>query len=360
MYCVQTIVIKIGSAVLTKKDKSLNEKVLAHLAEQIAVLHEEGHQVLLVSSGAVAAGRGIIDASDERRRQVRRQMYAGLGQASLMKKYSRVFQEHNIPIAQCLLTRDNFADRAEFNNLMNTLRGYLRFRVIPILNENDIIANNGVKFGGNDLLAALTASSLQADKLIILSDVDALYDKDPHQNPGAQRLHVVETIDESIEKLCGGSSSSIGLGGMITKMAALKIATESGIKCFLGKGTKKNILHDLVDTDKPIGTYFKPKKGKKGSRFKNWLKYCSLPSGTVIVDEGAASALKKHKSLLMVGIKDLSDGISEQDTVYIVDEHNKPIGTGKINFSSQQIKLAMKTGKNLKVVVHADHLSVHE
>lgn len=287
-------------------------------------------------------------------------MYAGLGQATLIKKYTNVFSEHEIPVAQCLLTRDNFADRAEFNNLMNTLRGYLRFRVIPILNENDIIANNGVKFGGNDLLAALTAASLQADKLIILSDVDALYDKDPHQNSDAQRLHTVETIDENIEKLCGGSSSSIGLGGMITKISAIKIATESGIKCFLGKGTQKNILHDLVDTDKPIGTYFKAKKGKQASRFKNWIKYCSLPSGTIIVDDGAATALRKHKSLLMVGIKAISDGIEAGDSVYIVDEHNKPIGTGKINFSSQQLKLAMKTKKNLKVVIHADHLSVHE
>jgi len=358
MYCIQKIVIKIGSAVLTNPDKSLNEKILKHLAEQISELYEEGHQVLVVSSGAVASGRNIIDFSDEKRRQVRRQMYAGLGQGHLMWKYHNVFSKHKIPIAQCLINRDNFADRQEFQSLMNTLEGYLRFRVIPILNENDIISNDEITFNGNDFLAAMTAVALKADKLIILSDIDSLYDKDPRLNPNAKPIHVVEKIDAELERKCGGSSSSMGLGGMIAKVQAIKIASEAGIKTFLGRGTDPNILHNLVDTMKPVGTYFKPQKTKKPSRFKHWLKYFSMPKGTVMVDDGAAAALKKKKSLLMVGLKEISDGIESKDTVYIVNTHNEPIGTGKINYSSAEIKDAVKNGKNLKVIIHCDNLTI--
>lgn len=358
MYCIQTIVIKIGSAVITSPDKSLNTKVLTHLAEQIAELHEEGHQVILVTSGGVAAGRGILDVSKEKRRKVRRQIYAGLGQAKLMWKYSKVFEKHNIPISQCLITRDNFADRAEYENLITTLEAYLKFRIIPIINENDTIANNGVNFGGNDLLASLIAASVKADKLIILSDIDAFYDKDPHKNPDANAIHVVDEVTDEILQQCGGSSSSVGLGGMIPKMQAIKISTEAGIKTFLGKGTAKRILHDLVDTKKPIGTYFRPQKAKSKRRFKHWLQYCALPNGTITVDEGAAKALKKHKSLLLVGVKELSDGFQAGDTIFIVNEHNEPVGTGKVNYSSQDIKQAIKENGDMKIIIHADNLSV--
>ncbi|MDF2379534.1 MAG: glutamate 5-kinase [Candidatus Gracilibacteria bacterium] len=358
MLCIQTIVIKIGSAVLTKKNKSLNIKVLKHLAEQIAELHQEGHRVLLVSSGAVAAGKGIIDAlSKEKRRAIRRHMYSGLGQSKVTQAYQEVFDAHKIPVAQVLITRDNFAEKTEFENLMSTLEGYLKCRVIPILNENDIIANNKKNFGGNDLLAALTAASIRADKLIILSDIDCLYDKDPNLNKNATPIHIVEKITPEIEKMCGGSTSGIGLGGMISKIRAIKIAQESGIKCFMGKGTKKNILHNVVDTKKPVGTYFKPVQ-KKQARFKHWLKYCSLPKGTITVDEGASKALKKRKSLLFVGVKAISDGVDVKDTVLIVNEHNEPIGTGKINYTSKEIKKALRKKENLKVIIAADQLSL--
>jgi glutamate 5-kinase len=359
MFCIQTIVIKIGSAVINNEDKTLNSKVVTHLAEQIAELYEEGHQVILVSSGAVAAGRGIRDVSDEKRRKVRRQIYAGLGQAKLMWKYSKVFEEHNIPISQCLITRDNFADRNEFENLITTLKACLKYRIIPIINENDIIANNGVNFGGNDLIAALIAVAVKSDKLIILSDIEAFYDKDPNKNIDAKAIHVVDEVTNEIMKSCGGSSSSMGLGGMIPKMQAIKIATEGGVKTFLGKGTNEKILHELVDTKKPVGTYFRPKSGlKKDKRLKHWLKYCALPSGAITIDEGAAAAVKKHKSLLMVGIKEWSDGFKAKDSVYIMDEHNEQIATGKVNFSSLELEEARESGKDLKVVVHTDHLSL--
>src|SRR3990172_2642343 len=313
MLCIQTIVLKIGSAVLTNENKSINDEVLTHLAEQIATLYKEGHRIILVTSGAVASGKGIVDLTGEKSRLVRKQMYAGLGQAILMHKYQNIFAKHRIPIAQCLITRDNFADRAEYKNLINTLEGYLKYRVLPILNENDIVANTEVNFGGNDFLASLVAISIRADKFIILSDIDALYDKDPQKNPDAQAIHVVEKITPQIEKMCGGSSSTIGLGGMISKVQAIKMASESGIRTFLGKGISPNILHDLVDTKNPVGTYFKAQKGKT-NRFKHWLKYCSLPKGTISIDDGAVKAINEGKSLLMVGIKELSDGIEKNDT----------------------------------------------
>ncbi len=360
MLCLQTIVIKIGSAVITNEDKTLNEKVVKHLAEQISELYQEGHRILIVTSGGVAAGRGIGQVKDIKKRAVRRHMYAGMGQAKLIWQYSQVFENHQIPIAQCLITRDNFADKGEFDNLMTTLNGYLKCRIIPIVNENDIIANNGVNFGGNDLLAAFTAVAIKADKLIILSDVDALYDKDPHKNNDAKALHEVEKVTEEVEKLCGGSSSSIGLGGMIQKMQAIKISTEAGIKTFLGKGTEADILHNLVDTKKPVGTYFKAQKNNAPKRFKHWLKYCALPKGTMVVDEGAAKAVLNHKSLLMVGILDISDGVEKGDTVYIVDQNNRRIGTGEVNVDSKTLKDALQKKENLGVVIHTDNLSVHD
>ncbi len=359
MYCIQTIVIKIGSSVINNEDKTLNTKVVTHLAQQIAELYEEGHQVILVSSGAVAAGRGICNVSSERRRKVRRQIYAGLGQAKLMWKYSKIFEDHEIPISQCLITRDNFADRNEFENLITTLEACLKYRIIPIVNENDIIANNGVNFGGNDLIAALIAAAVKADKLIILSDIEAFYDKDPHKNKDAKAIHIVDEVTEEIMKSCGGSSSSMGLGGMIPKMQAIKIATEAGVKTFLGKGTAKKILHNLVDTKKPVGTYFRAQSGKKkNKRFKHWLKYCALPNGTICVDEGAASAIRKHKSLLMVGIKEWSDGFLAHDSVYIVDEHNEHIAIGKVNYSSRELSEAKENNKDLKVIIHTNNLSL--
>jgi glutamate 5-kinase len=359
MYCIQTIVIKIGSAVINNEDKTLNTKVVTHLAQQIAELYEEGHQVILVSSGAVAAGRGICDVSKEKRRKVRRQIYAGLGQAKLMWKYSKIFEDHEIPISQCLITRDNFADRNEFENLITTLEACLKYRIIPIINENDIIANNGVNFGGNDLIAALIAAAVKADKLIILSDIDAFHDKDPNKNVDAKAIHVVDKVTEEIMKSCGGSSSSMGLGGMIPKMQAIKIASEAGVKTFLGKGTAKKILHDLVDTKKPVGTYFRAQAtSKKNKRFKHWLKYCALPTGTISIDDGAAKAVNNNKSLLMVGIKEWSDGFHTNDSVYIMNEQNEHIAIGKVNYSSSELREARKSGKDLKVIVHVDNLSL--
>ncbi len=359
MLCLQTIVIKIGSAVLSNPDKSLNEQVLTHLAKQIAKLFEEGHRILIVSSGAVASGRGIRNFSDEKRRQVRRQMYAGLGQAKLLWKYQQVFSAHEIPIAQALITRDNFADQLEHANLITTLEGYLRFRVIPILNENDVISNRGVNFGGNDFLAALTAVSIKADKLIMLSDIDCLYDQDPRTHPDAKPIREVEKISNEIMAMAGASSSAVGLGGMVSKLQAIKITTEAGITTFLVNGKTPNILEKIVDTKQSAGTYFKPAQEVKPHRFKHWLKYCSLPKGHMTLDEGAVAAVRKRKSLLMVGVKDVSPGFNAHDAVLLLSMKGEPVGIGRPKYGSERIREALEKKENLGMVIHADQLSIH-
>ncbi len=360
MLCLQTIVIKIGSAVLSNPDKSLNEQVLTHLAKQIAKLFEEGHRILIVSSGAVASGRGIRDFSDEKRRQVRRQMYAGIGQAKLLWKYQQVFSAHEIPIAQALITRDNFADQLEHANLITTLEGYLRFRVIPILNENDVISNRGVNFGGNDFLAALTAVSIKADKLIMLSDVDCLYDKDPRSQSDAKPIAQVEKISAEIMAMAGASSSAVGLGGMVSKLQAIKIATEAGIKTFLANGTAPNILGKIVDTREIVGTYFKPLHNAKAHRFKHWLRYCSLPKGHMTLDDGAVQAVRNRKSLLLVGVKDISPGFGANDAVLLLSLKGEPVGIGRPKYGSERIRAAIESKENLGLIIHADQLGVHE
>lgn len=358
MLCFQTIVIKIGSAVLTNPDKSLNETILVHLAKQIAKFFEEGHRILIVSSGAVASGRGIRDLTDEKRRFVRRQMYAGMGQAKLMWKYHQVFSAHEIPVAQCLITRENFANQLEHENLIKTLDGYLRFRVIPILNENDTVANQAVSFGGNDFLAALTAVSIKADKLIILSDIEGLFDSDPKTNSKAKLIPVVGRVSDNICSMAGGVCSTVGLGGMLSKLQAIKITTEAGIKTFLGKGTDPNILHKIIDTKTHTGTYFRAQMEKHPHRFKHWLRYCALPKGTITIDDGAAKAVKKRKSLLMVGVRDCTDTFRANDTVSIIDLSGKPMAVGKVKFGSDKIVSALKTKEKLGVIVHADQLTI--
>lgn len=356
MFCIQRIVIKIGSAVLTNKDKTLNTRVLEHLAKQILELYQEGHQILIVTSGAVAAGRGFLDFSSERRRQVRRQMYAGIGQALVMSEYHKIFDKKKIPISQMLITRDNFADRKEFANLMNTLEGYLRFRVIPIINENDIIDSNGINFGGNDFLAALTAVAIKADKLIFLSDIDALYDKDPQKYPDAKKIHVVDDVSEKVLSMGTVSNSDIGLGGMSSKLRAIKIAADAGIKTFLGKG--EGILHKLVDTKHHVGTYFKPREAGRPHRFQHWLKYCAIPKGIITIDDGAAVAVNKRKSLLMVGVLDVTEGINANDMVCVSTQKGEKIGIGKIRYGSEDIKDAMRKKKNIGVIIHSNHLTI--
>ncbi|MDP3975855.1 MAG: glutamate 5-kinase [bacterium] len=358
-----TIVIKIGSALLSTPERKLNIAHLKHMVEQVADLHKDGHKLVLVSSGAVLSGRDVANFEKEKRLPLRRQMYAALGQANLMREYSKAFSEHDILAAQSLITRENFADREEHNNLVSMLQGLLDHRVVPILNENDAVANLHVNFGGNDLLCALTAASLKADRLIILTNVDHLYDKDPTKNKDATPICEVKKITPEIERLCAPSSNTLSIGGMLTKIQAAKIATESGIATYFANGLQKNILKMIMkEVEKGrttcIGTYFKP-QAKHTSKLKYWLKHCSLPKGTITIDDGATKALKSHKSLLFVGVRDLSDGFEKGDTVTIVDLHNQPVGTGQVNYSSEHMKKAMETKKNLQVVVHIDNMSVH-
>lgn len=370
------IVLKIGSALLSTNDRKLNIPHLRHFVAQIADLHKEGHKIVLVSSGAVLAGRGLVNFEKEKRRYVRRQMYAALGQANLMREYYKAFSEHGIFAAQALITRENFADRNEYKNLVDMLQSLLDHNIVPILNENDAVANAEVNFRGNDLLSALTAASINAHRLIILTNVDHLYNKDPTTNKDATPICEVEEITPEIEKVCSTSSDTRSIGGMLTKIQAAKIATESGITTYFANGLKKNILTQMVNetiSSPPakegaggrsrktcIGTLFYPQK-KKNTRLKYWLKHCSIPKGTIMVDDGAGKAIHSRKSLLLPGIKAFTDSFNASDTVLITNTKNEPLGTGKVNYSAAEIHHAIALmGKKpkMKPIIHADNISL--
>jgi glutamate 5-kinase len=359
------IVIKVGSALLSNKKRQLDVPHLKHIVQQIADIFKDGHQVVLVSSGAVNAGRGLVNFEKEKRRYVRRQMYASLGQASLMKQYHKAFSIHKIYAAEALITRENFADRGEHNNLVNMIKSLLNHRIVPILNENDAVANTQVNFGGNDLLSGLIAASIKADRLIILTDVEHLYNKDPSTHKDAKAICEVEEITAEVEKYCSTAKDSRSMGGMITKIKAAKIATECGIPTYFANGLHKNIVKTIIEEEEKgrtacIGTYFKAHK-KKHTQLKYWLKHCSLPTGTLVIDDGAEEAIKGHKSLLLPGIKGFTDSFQKHDTVLITNKQNEAIGTGKIDYSSAELHHAIALGKKLRIkpIIHCDNISLN-
>jgi glutamate 5-kinase len=359
------LVIKVGSALLSNKKRQLDIPHLKHIVKQISELYKEGHQIILVTSGAVNAGRGLVNFEKEKRRYVRRQMYAALGQATLIRNYYKAFGQNGILAAEALITRENFADRGEHNSLVNMLQSLLNHNIIPILNENDAVANTQVNFGGNDLLSGLIAASIKADRLIILTDVEHLYNKDPETHKDATPVCEVQEITAEVEKYCSTAKTSRSMGGMITKIKAAKIATECGIPTYFANGLHKNILKMIVAEEERgrtacIGTYFKPQK-KKHTQLKYWLKHCSLPTGTVVIDNGAVEALKEHKSLLLPGIKAFTDSFNKCDTVLITNQQNDAIGTGKINYSSAELHHAIALGKKLRMkpIIHCNNISLN-
>jgi glutamate 5-kinase len=358
-------VVKLGTSSLTKGTQNLSRRHMLEYVRQIASLHEDGHQIVIVSSGAVAAGREILKHPKVDRSLPSKQMFAAVGQGRLMQIWAELFALYDISVGQLLLTRDDFSHRQRYLNVRDTLASLLYQQVIPIINENDSVATRFNKVGDNDNLSALAANLIAADKLILLTDQEGLYTADPRQNIDAKLLPIVNHIDDSILALAGGASlGGGGTGGFVTKIEAAKLAVQSGTSTVIAASYVPNVLIDLAQ-GKSIGTIFLAETTPRESR-KRWL-LSEKVQGSIQVDDGAENGLKeKGASLLPIGIVKVIDSFDRGAIVKIISSKGLPIAVGIANYSSKDIQtLAGVHSKQIEdflgysygqVVIHRDNL----
>lgn len=334
---VKKVVVKVGSSSLTHNTGLLNLSAIDHLVRDLSNIHNRGIEVVLVSSGAISAGMGRLGFAEKPHTIPEKQACAAVGQVRLIHTYDKLFAEYGNISSQILFNRDDMSDRVRFLNARNTFFSLLKLGVIPIVNENDALTVDEIKFGDNDTLSAMVSSLIEADLLIILSDIDGLYDSNPKDNPDAKLIKVVNEINEDIEKMAGGAGSSIGTGGMATKIKAGKIATTSGTSMIIANSNERNVITRIFDGEE-IGTYFKASSKPMHSK-KHWLAYETKTQGEIIIDDGAVIALKNHNSLLPKGILDVTGNFVEGDVVSILSTSKDKIANGIVNYSSNEILL---------------------
>lgn len=331
------IVLKVGTTTLMGAEGP-DMEVLGRLADMIAALTTARNRVVVVTSGAVGTGRWRLGMPNKPRSIPEKQAAAAVGQGILMHLYERVLAERGLTSAQLLLTRADLGDRQRYVNASNTLNVLLAAStpVVPIVNENDSVAVEELKFGDNDTLSALVASLVSADHLFILSDVDALYEADPRVVPDAKRLARVEAITPAIEALAGGSGSDLGTGGMATKIAAAKIATSCGIPLVLLHGREPERVLDSLRGE-PVGTTFVAGASRLEGR-KRWLAWGGKPAGSLTLDAGAVSAVREQgKSLLPAGIRKVAGTFEPGDLVALLDPAGAEIARGLVNYGSEEL-----------------------
>ncbi|MDF0728013.1 glutamate 5-kinase [Cytobacillus sp. S13-E01] len=337
------IVVKIGSSSLTSLHGEVSRRKLEKLVDEIVQLKDAGHEVLVVSSGAVAAGYRKLGCLERPSSLPEKQAAASIGQGLLMEAYSELLLSHGYVASQILITRSDFSNETRYNNVRNTLNVLLERGIIPIVNENDTVTIDRLKFGDNDTLSAKVAGLVEADKLIILSDIDGLYNADPRENPDAKLLERVHKITPSIEEAAGDSGSAVGTGGMRSKIDAVKIAMASGISTFLGKAGTKDILVDAVNQSAK-GTYFIPMDDMINlNQKKQWIAFNSGPEGEILITEEArTSIIENEKSLFPTGVYGVNGNFKKGSVVKILDKEGKSIGLGVIKYSSEQLRQFFK------------------
>jgi glutamate 5-kinase len=340
------IVAKFGTSLLTSGTDHLDLQVMANLVEQVARLHGQGKEIIIISSGAIASGREKLKKVPERKNTPFKQVLASVGQSHLMYTYEQLFSRHNITVAQALLTKEDLSDRSGYLNARNTLLALIELDIICVVNENDIVAIDeieGLKFGDNDNLSAMVANLVDADLLVLLTDTGGLYTADPSFNPQAQLVRRVDKIDTEIERMASDTVSRQGIGGMMTKIEAARLATCSGVNVIIADGREADILLK-ISRGEDTGTFFPSQVNKIESK-KRWMLSGLASKGKVAVDKGAVLALKEHnKSLLPAGIIKAEGEFHRGDIVDILDEQGKRIGYGISNYNSSD--LAIIEGKH--------------
>ena len=351
------IVVKVGSSTLTHETGKLNYHRIERLAMEIADLANQGKEMVLVSSGAVSAGMGPLGLSARPKTIREKQAVAAVGQGVLMHTYEKMFREYGQNVGQVLLTRMDAQDRKKFMNSRNTLLTMLQMGVIPIINENDVVAIDEFKIGDNDTLSAMVSNFIEADLLIILSDVDGLYTANPQTHPEARIIPVVTEVDKHVYDIAGGAGSSIGTGGMYTKIQAASIATSSGVDMVIASGSEDGVLRRICQGE-DVGTWFTAKDSNLHTK-KRWLLSGSKAQGSLIVDGGCRNALVEHgSSLLPVGIAAVEGEFHEGDIVNVMYE-GLVIAKGIVTYNSESVE-AIKRHKTDDIEKILGHEGVYE
>jgi glutamate 5-kinase len=362
------IVVKVGSNVLTARN-SLNTNAIESISRQICTLIDKGVEVLLVSSGAMAAGLRKMGLQQRPDQIPQRQAIAAIGQSGLINAYEEAFGRWDKKVAQILLTSEDLNNRERYLNTRNAFYALLDWKVVPIINENDTVMVDEIKLGDNDNLAAMIALLMDADFLINLTDIDGLYNKDPRTHPDAQLIPRVENFKKEIEQYASDIPGALGKGGMLSKIKAAKKLTSAGVPMIVTQGQKENVLLKLF-AGEHHGTYFVP-NAKKMARRKCWIAYTLIPKGILILDDGAVKAVVKHgKSLLPSGIVEVNGSFGVGAAVSFADEDGQSLGIGLVNYSDADIR-AIKGLKSSRIesklgskpydeVIHRDNLVVTE
>lgn len=360
------ILIKIGSAVLTGTD-GLDLKIIDALAQEMCDLTRRGFSIVLVTSGAIASGSHRLGITGKLKSMPEKQAAAAVGQGRLMRVYSKAFEKNNLYVAQILLTMSDLTDRQRYLNIRNTLSTLMEWHVTPIINENDTVAVDEIKFGDNDNLAAMIANIIEADLFINLTATDGLYDCNPSESKKAKRIDLVCDITDEIEAMATSDTSSVGTGGMKSKILAAKKVTSIGIPCIIAPGKRKKVLSDIL-AGVEIGTLFLPQTSRLASR-KYWIANTLKPRGRLIIDDGAKKALlEKGKSLLPSGITAVEGEFVPGDPVVCVDQTGANLAKGLVNFDASDVRkiMGLKTvqisaalgHKDYDEVIHRDNMVV--
>ena len=345
---IQRVVVKLGSSQIADGKMQPKTAQLRALAEQIKELRKRKIDVVLVSSGAIVLGMGELGEKKRPSVLAQLQARAAIGQTVLMHTYRELFKKVDLQCAQLLLTWDDFGNRQRYLNARHTLNAILEQGVIPVINENDTISTDEIKFGDNDKLSALVASLIDADLLVILSDVEGLYDQDK------KVFDEVKEITPQIQSVVGGTKNvQVARGGMVTKIEAIEIATQAKIPCVITAGGTSNVLVRLIDGER-LGTLFVEKE-KKVLAHLHWIAFGTKTKGMICVDEGAQKALTNGKSLLLPGVKKFEGNFKADDVVLVADEQGKAFARGVVNYSVSDLhQIDDKKGKH--EVIHRDHL----
>ncbi|MEO1589989.1 MAG: glutamate 5-kinase [Cyanobacteria bacterium J06632_22] len=335
----QTLVIKIGTSSLTRSDGQLALATMAQLVEMLSQLQRDGHRVILVSSGAVGVGSARLRLETRPQTMALKQAVAAVGQSRLMRVYDDLFTVLGQPIAQVLLTRSDLTDRLRYLNSFRTFQELLRLGVIPIVNENDTVAIDELKFGDNDTLSALVASLVEADWLFLLTDVDRLYSDDPRLNPDAEPIVRVERLEDlkAMNITVGGQGSAWGTGGMVTKLEAARIATAAGVRMVITDGQQPHRIVQAL-SGQQVGTQFLPQPRPANAR-KRWIAHGLVPVGTLVLDAGAVRAIATQgKSLLPAGIVQVEGQFPSESAVMLQDLDRQEIARGIVNYSAAELR----------------------
>jgi len=349
------IVVKIGSNVLTGADGHVNEEIIGELARQVACLCRSGKEIILVTSGAVSTGMVRMGLSKRPNALPQLQAAAAVGQSHLMNLYAKQFGSEGIEVAQILLTADDLKVRQRHLNARNTIIALLERKVVPVINENDTVSTEEIKFGDNDALSALVSNLVKADLLVILTDIEGLMTRDPKMG-GGELVREVQCMSAEIEALARGVGSTRGTGGMASKLKAVKMVTSSGEAAIIADGRRKDTL-DRLFAGEELGTLFHPGSGKLRGR-KRWIAFFIKPKGKIVVDDGAASALlDRGKSLLPTGVKDVVGDFKGGDKVSIVTLAGVEIARGLTNYPAEDLRRikGLKTGAIHEILGHKDY-----